>query len=181
LSSLDHVVSNYGDLRQLDVALSSQFSFDDNAKVAINLATRGGALKSSFNYLLIDPRISRNLPLTAVGMEDQDAWRTFLESIFYVGKGTRSRPFSHLYEAVKRFRKQGGSRSRGSGKQSRKIDTILAVWEGGGGVVCLQESNFQLCLDESGKINLYRLLSGVQQLPRSGGLHQGSRHDRRHR
>ena len=50
---------------------------------------------------MLDPRVSQNLPMSALRMVDQEAWRRFLSSIFYVGKGTRSRPFSHLYEAVK--------------------------------------------------------------------------------
>ena len=33
----------------------------------------------------------------------QAAWNVFISAVFYIGKGTRSRPFSHLYEAVKKF------------------------------------------------------------------------------
>ncbi|XP_071447239.1 ankyrin repeat and LEM domain-containing protein 1 isoform X2 [Hetaerina americana] len=71
---------------------------------------REGNQKSSFNYLLLDPRMTLNLPLRWAndGYSDKSFysdgssqyWREFLSSIFYVGKGKRSRPYSHLYEAV---------------------------------------------------------------------------------
>lgn len=33
-----------------------------------------------------------------------EAWRRFIMSIFYVGKGKSSRPFSHLYDAIKIYK-----------------------------------------------------------------------------
>ena len=45
----------------------------------------------------------QNLPLTYIEKSEQESWNIFLSSIFYIGKGTRSRPFHHLYEAVKKF------------------------------------------------------------------------------
>ncbi len=70
----------------------------------------------------------------------KEAWRVFLSSIFYIGKGTRSRPFSHLYEAIKKFR----STKRGGTKLSAKLEKIISIWSGGGGVVCLQIFNNSL-------------------------------------
>lgn len=64
---------------------------------------REGNMKTSFIYLLIDPRLSDNLPLQFKNMEKCDVWSKFLSSIFYVGKGKRSRPYSHLYDAIKLF------------------------------------------------------------------------------
>uniref|UniRef100_A0A034VLV7 Ankyrin repeat and LEM domain-containing protein 1 n=2 Tax=Bactrocera dorsalis TaxID=27457 RepID=A0A034VLV7_BACDO len=62
---------------------------------------REGHLKQSFIYMLIDPRISCNLPGESLYIERHKAWVRFLESVFYVGKGKTSRPYSHLYEAMK--------------------------------------------------------------------------------
>lgn len=64
---------------------------------------REGNLKTSFIYLLIDPRISENLPIQHKHMSKGEVWNRFLSSIFYVGKGKRSRPYSHLYDAIKLF------------------------------------------------------------------------------
>ena len=37
----------------------------------IHHLTRGGILRSSFNYLLLDPRLTQNLPLNHIGMAEQ--------------------------------------------------------------------------------------------------------------
>ncbi|PKK17175.1 ankyrin repeat and LEM domain containing 1 [Columba livia] len=54
---------------------------------------REGLLKSSFNYLLLDPRITQDLPLRSHQLSPAECFRTFIKSIFYVGKGTRARPY----------------------------------------------------------------------------------------
>jgi ankyrin repeat and LEM domain-containing protein 1 len=64
---------------------------------------REGHLKKSFIYLLIDPQIADNLPLQHQFMDFQQVWQRFISSIFYVGKGTAERPYSHLYDAMKLF------------------------------------------------------------------------------
>lgn len=85
---------------------------------------REGNLKTSFIYLLIDPRILENLLAELpVGVEliciknnnnsidfycfqfisKNEAWRRFINAIFYVGKGKSSRPYAHLYDAIKLF------------------------------------------------------------------------------
>lgn len=56
--------------------------------------------KSSFNYLLLDPRVTQNLPLRSKKMAYEDIFHTFVAAVFYVGKGKRSRPYAHLYEAA---------------------------------------------------------------------------------
>ena len=64
---------------------------DLNAESAAGKSTR-----NCFNYLLIDPRISR-LISTKVG--DLDKFRLFIEAIFYIGKGQKDRPLQHLVDA----------------------------------------------------------------------------------
>lgn len=55
---------------------------------------------SSFTYLLLDPRITKNLPARADLIENpMEVWQTFISSIFYIGKGTKSRPTDHMNEA----------------------------------------------------------------------------------
>lgn len=47
---------------------------------------REGNAKTSFTYLLLDPRVTANLP--AKGQQNPYmSWSTFINSIFYVGKG----------------------------------------------------------------------------------------------
>lgn len=65
---------------------------------------RTGTAKTSFNYLLLDPRISNNLPARCEDMDLIDVWRTFIRSIFYIGKGTRARQYEHLHEALSIWR-----------------------------------------------------------------------------
>ena len=62
---------------------------------------REGHIKSAFNYLLIDPRISCNLPARSKSMDAKEVFRTFIRSIFYIGKGSRARPYAHLYDTLK--------------------------------------------------------------------------------
>merc|ERR1719348_1940568 len=98
----------------------------------VNLLTHETVAKSSFNYLLLDPRLSQNIPLKVFTWGDQELWRTFVSSVFYVGKGTRSRPFQHLYDALKQL---GEPPKKGV---SDKIARIHEIWSEGIGVVVLQ-------------------------------------------
>lgn len=68
--------------KKLEEALISQFSVVDPFR-----KWREGNNKSSFTYLLLDPRKTDNLPCRAELMDPKDAWETFLSAIFYVGKG----------------------------------------------------------------------------------------------
>lgn len=66
-----------------------------------------------------------------------DAWQRFLASIFYVGKGKSSRPYAHLYDAIKFH--QGTQVDAPNSKQSdcAKLERIINIWKSGKGVVCL--------------------------------------------
>lgn len=94
-------IENISKLIAFDETVSKQFSNVDSTK-----KWRGGLQKASFTYLLMDPRITNNLParLAVMNLDKmgimKEAWPIFINSIFYVGKGVRSRPYAHLYEAV---------------------------------------------------------------------------------
>ncbi|XP_059575536.1 ankyrin repeat and LEM domain-containing protein 1 isoform X2 [Alligator mississippiensis] len=106
-----------------EVALAAQFDQPDKAR-----KWREGVLKSSFNYLLLDPRVTQNLPLRCHALSPAERFQTFVRAIFYVGKGKRARPYSHLYEALAHY--------RGGKKQAcAKVRHILDIWAGGQGVV----------------------------------------------
>ncbi|KAH8353730.1 hypothetical protein KR084_013016 [Drosophila pseudotakahashii] len=122
---------------------------------------REGHLKQSFIYMLIDPRISRNLPGESAFLEKFGVWQRFLDSIFYVGKGKSSRPYAHLYDAMRQHtrlhqkRDKEKNKERGGGFRtlqpdvfrsppprdgkmgSQKLERILDIWQHGNGVVCL--------------------------------------------
>jgi len=101
-----------GSLIQLDNEMCRKFvDLSCDTKSTVHFLTRDGVLRSSFNYLLLDPRLTKNLPLNYTDKSEQESWNVFLSAIFYVGKGTRSRPFNHLYEAVKRFDRYTVSKS----------------------------------------------------------------------
>lgn len=116
--------------------------------------TREENLKTSFIYLLIDPRISDNLP-NHKDMDKRDVWAKFLSSIFYVGKGKRSRPYSHLFDAIKLYSLENSAlaerlKSRknqvAKGKQNtpqdnKKLNKIVDIWKSQMGIVCLHVFN----------------------------------------
>ncbi|XP_054031405.1 ankyrin repeat and LEM domain-containing protein 1 [Dryobates pubescens] len=97
---------------------------------------REGLAKTSFNYLLLDPRTTQNLPLRSHCLSPAECFRTFIQAIFYVGKGTRARPYCHLTEALSQHR-------AGTQRGSLKVRRILEIWASGQGVVslhCFQSS-----------------------------------------
>ena len=71
-------------------------NFFSNVFLLISL----GLAQKSFNYLLLDPRVTHNLPLNET-QDQQKLFKRFVSSIFYIGKGKQTRPHEHLYEAIK--------------------------------------------------------------------------------
>ncbi|KAG7487924.1 hypothetical protein MATL_G00028630 [Megalops atlanticus] len=110
-----------------EMALCCQFDQPDQ-----NRKWREGIIKSSFNYLLLDPRITKNLPYRSQSMSPAECFRTFVSAIFYVGKGKRSRPYSHMYEALDYY-----TGDKTSKKLCSKVQHILQVWNAGQGVISL--------------------------------------------
>ncbi|XP_052331394.1 ankyrin repeat and LEM domain-containing protein 1 [Oncorhynchus keta] len=115
------------DCQEDELALCQQFDQPDQ-----NRKWREGVIKSSFNYLLLDPRVTKNLPYRSHSMSPVDCFQTFISAIFYVGKGKRSRPYSHLYEALDYHR--GDKTSK---KLCSKVQHILQVWKAEQGVISL--------------------------------------------
>lgn len=154
--------------------------------------------KQFFNYILIDPRISKNLPEQALEASDSDTSRgqtspegrmkqdivkvnrkfnsklftIFLESIFYIGKGQKKRDLMHLYDALA---------DRDSITQN-KIDRIRSIWEDGFGVVSLHLfhnitskealTREALMIDAIGLQNLTNLLKGTLQFKLNWNEHR---------
>ncbi|NXG88488.1 ANKL1 protein, partial [Stercorarius parasiticus] len=87
------------DCTQDELALARQFDRPNRSR-----HWREGLLKSSFNYLLLDPRTTQNLPLRSHRLSPAECFGTFVKAIFYVGKGTRARPYCHLAEALSQHR-----------------------------------------------------------------------------
>lgn len=58
----------------------------------------------SSSFFFSSPRVTNNLPFRSHTMTPQECFQTFIHAIFYVGKGKRSRPYSHLYEALEYHR-----------------------------------------------------------------------------
>lgn len=92
---------------------------------------REGFSKSSFTYLLLDPRVTNKLPYRFDNLEQKDVWDTFLSAIFYIGKGKKSRPYSHLYDAVSLWKADNFK------SENKKLKRILDIWKNDSGVVCL--------------------------------------------
>lgn len=157
ISNLNVLQNNLCEWLELESRMSRHFVERSNVK------WREGNLKTSFIYFLIDPRISDNLPLNYKNMSKDSVWQRFLDSIFYVGKGKRSRPFQHLYDAIKLFSRECddddiANRLKQSLKldaldsrkneskvdkllNSKKISNIIDIWKSKKGVVCLHTFN----------------------------------------
>uniref|UniRef100_A0A8C3JTN5 Ankyrin repeat and LEM domain containing 1 n=1 Tax=Calidris pygmaea TaxID=425635 RepID=A0A8C3JTN5_9CHAR len=119
------------DCAQDELVLAQQFDRPDRTR-----HWREGLVKSSFNYLLLDPRTTQNLPLRSHRLSPAECFRTFVEAIFYVGKGTRARPYCHLAEALSQHR-------AGTQKGCPKVRRILEIWGSGHGVIsvhCFQST-----------------------------------------
>ncbi|NXO48281.1 ANKL1 protein, partial [Aramus guarauna] len=119
------------DCAQDELALARQFDRPDRSR-----RWREGLVKSSFNYLLLDPRTTQNLPLRSHRLSPAECFRTFVKAIFYVGKGTRARPYCHLAEALSQHR-------AGTQKGCPKVRRILEIWASGQGVIsvhCFQST-----------------------------------------
>ncbi|GIX81739.1 ankyrin repeat and LEM domain-containing protein 1 [Caerostris extrusa] len=90
---------------------------------------REGNQRCCFNYFLLDPRVTRNLPLRQKQLTYENTFITFLDALFYVGKGTRGRPYNHLIEAAKAINNDQ--------LKNDKISHILDIWGDGYGVISL--------------------------------------------
>ncbi|XP_005359213.1 ankyrin repeat and LEM domain-containing protein 1 isoform X1 [Microtus ochrogaster] len=108
-----------------EAALAQYFERPDPTK-----RWRGGLTKSSFTYLLLDPRQTQGLPARASSLTLVECLQCFVGAIFYVGKGTRARPDAHLWEAL-------GYRECPGEKACPKVRRILDIWASGRGVLSL--------------------------------------------
>ncbi|XP_032902675.1 ankyrin repeat and LEM domain-containing protein 1 isoform X1 [Amblyraja radiata] len=115
----------FPDCSQDEMALVQQFDQPDPSR-----KWREGLVKSSFNYLLLDPRVTRNLPIRCHSLGSAECFRTFVSAIFYVGKGKRARPYCHLYEALTHFKHD-------SRKMNSRLQHIVEIWGSGCGVISL--------------------------------------------
>ncbi|KAM4759243.1 ankyrin repeat and LEM domain-containing protein 1 [Cyanocitta cristata] len=114
------------DCAQDELALTRAFERPESGR-----PWREGRLKCSFNYLLLDPRVTRDLPRRSPGLSAAERFRSFVGAVFYVGKGTRGRACWHLRQARAQLR-------RGTARGCPKVRRILEIWAGGHGVVPLQ-------------------------------------------
>jgi len=130
LTNISVLTREWAELAAMEQEMAASFTMSAEVARSVNLLTRETACKASFNYLLLDPQVTRNLPLRVFATSDQALWRSFVSSVFYIGKGSRSRPFQHLYEAVKEKKPKK--------KTSEKVARIRAIWELGSGVVVVQ-------------------------------------------
>lgn len=66
-----------------------------------------GQPKEFFNYLLIDPMCLTSLDKTVLNdqQDDNEMFQSFVEAVFYIGKGKNSRSFQHLKDAKKKRKK----------------------------------------------------------------------------
>uniref|UniRef100_A0A0K0D0A2 LEM domain-containing protein n=1 Tax=Angiostrongylus cantonensis TaxID=6313 RepID=A0A0K0D0A2_ANGCA len=113
--------------RQLELTIVGKLS-SENGKALDDKVREEFKLHgvNAFCYLLLDPRKITD------SVESLDL-KGFIPSIFYVGKGSKVRPFAHLIEA----KKEKNARSPKL-VSNAKLQRINSIWDSGNGVVCLQ-------------------------------------------
>jgi len=134
LKNISSITKYWVKLSTMEQVMGAQFNnIPTDVADQVNCLTRETVCKASFNYLLLDPRKTQNLPMRVFSSSDQELWRTFIAAVFYIGKGSRSRPFQHLYEAIKLLKTDSKKK-----KVSEKIKIIHNIWEADKGVVVVQ-------------------------------------------
>nr|XP_012143342.1 PREDICTED: uncharacterized protein LOC100879967 isoform X1 [Megachile rotundata]XP_012143343.1 PREDICTED: uncharacterized protein LOC100879967 isoform X1 [Megachile rotundata]XP_012143344.1 PREDICTED: uncharacterized protein LOC100879967 isoform X1 [Megachile rotundata]XP_012143345.1 PREDICTED: uncharacterized protein LOC100879967 isoform X1 [Megachile rotundata] len=123
---------------QMYKAMEKQI-FEEYSAASPSRGWRGGINKDNFTYLLLDPRITNNLYMCADNLPEDTVWYEFFSAVFYIGKGKRNRPFSHLKDAYRAWVSRDDS-------DDAKIQHILDIWNEKYGVICLQV--FQNCSTE---------------------------------
>lgn len=117
--------SNFDECRRLEAEFVALFE------------KQGPSAKNYFTYLLLDPRITKNLPAAVTSNDcahfDGQLFKRFAEAIFYVGKGQGNRPFMHLYEAAL-CDNDVAQRKR---PPNKKVKRVLEIWAEKLGVVSL--------------------------------------------
>ncbi|XP_002732936.1 uncharacterized protein LOC100377070 [Saccoglossus kowalevskii] len=114
------------DMQDDEQKMSNQFDQPDPLR-----KWREGTLKSSFNYLILDPRVTKNLPVRHHnGLNETEAFKVFISAIFYIGKGKRARPYAHFYEALEQL-------TNPRLRPTKKVQHITDIWQLGLGVVSL--------------------------------------------
>lgn len=76
----------------------------------------------------MDPRLSGNIP--ELQATEGTFWYDFYTAVFYVGKGTKGRPYQHLHQAAKLFKQNKAI-------HNKKLMKIVDIWNNNRGVVCL--------------------------------------------
>ncbi|XP_070506582.1 ankyrin repeat and LEM domain-containing protein 1-like [Chironomus tepperi] len=142
VTNYDYLEQNITDYLKLEERMVKHFSEKNHLK------WREGNSKTSFVYLLLDPRITSNMSIHQKQLSKSELWQKFLNAIFYVGKGKSVRPYSHLYDAIKIYSRNAELNDYQNydqhkfGKmtkmcESKKLKRIIEIWKENYGVVCL--------------------------------------------
>ncbi len=140
---IEELISKLNMTQASDVIEANMFnSFKQNCE------WREGNVKSAFNYLLIDPRVTQNLPLRAKKLSENQVFNIFISGIFYIGKGSRARPYAHLHDSLKYWKTNNNNNKSDSQStptqvvdvsniKSKKIKKIIEIWQSNHGIVSL--------------------------------------------
>lgn len=110
--------------------LDDQITKELSTKNVIKKWRNNSWSKIYFNYLLLDPRLTNNGYTKFLDQYDGNFCNDFYSAIFYVGKGTKGRPYYHLHQASKLFKQRKYN-------QNQKLKKIIDIWHDNRGVICL--------------------------------------------
>ena len=101
-SSVQRIVPsfNFPDCALKERELMQSFHLEPKSVSLVNDHNRHMVSKTSFNYMMIDPRVCGDLVSQACTTAPEELFRRFINSIFYVGKGSDNRPTKHLWSAA---------------------------------------------------------------------------------
>lgn len=120
-------------IRNIDVSNTWQ---EHQVEFVQNFQPGKNASKSFYNYLLLDPYVVKRTNFSGNHLRtglliNNEKLQIFINAIFYIGKGSGTRPLQHLVDAKARLTTKLKHRL----PDSEKLGKVVSIWERGQGVI----------------------------------------------
>ncbi|OAF66353.1 hypothetical protein A3Q56_05927 [Intoshia linei] len=123
---------------------------------------REGNLKSSFVYILLDPRVLSKLNITSK-ISFNEKFKSFINSIFYIGKGKQSRSYDH-FRVARRINQEHNYEIKEKEKLSPKVKKICEIWKANCGVISLHVFHHCIAVEAYTREACMIMCMGLQNL-----------------
>ena len=147
-SSVQRIVPsfNFPDCALKERELMQSFHLEPKSVSLVNDHNRHMVSKTSFNYMMIDPRVCGDLVSQACTTAPEELFRRFINSIFYVGKGSDNRPNKHLWSAA-HAKNNGARNEKMKLSNQEKYHVIWDIWKEGRGPIMFQAFQGQVAVE----------------------------------